>query len=138
MSLTWPDFQPQSQSQPQDCARIAANSQPSPDMLYRIRFFNIDDELYELYAKSVYQADNMFGFLTIEDLVFGEDSQIIANPQEDKLRTEFSGTKRLFVPHHSVVMVEEVQRRGKAKIIKSEFPANKRSVVYAKEPRESG
>ncbi len=102
-------------------------------MLFRVRFHN-EEKLYELYAKSVHQSD-MFGFLVIEDLVFGEQSQVIVNPQEDQLRVEFSGTSKIYVPLHNVVMIEEVRRRGKARILKSDFKSD-RPTLYAGKPKE--
>jgi hypothetical protein len=42
--------------------------------IYKVVFFN-KDQMYEIYAKSVYQGD-MYGFVIIEDLVFGEKVQL--------------------------------------------------------------
>ncbi len=82
--------------------------------IYKIVFFN-RDQIYEVYAKSVYQGD-MYGFVIIEDFVFGEKSSIVVDPGEDKLRAEFDGVKRSFIPMHEIVRIDQVERRGTAKI----------------------
>ena len=83
--------------------------------IYKIVFIN-RDQVYEVYAKSVYQGD-LYGFVIIEDFVFGEKSSIVVDPGEDKLRTEFEGVKRSFIPMHEIVRIDQVERQGTAKII---------------------
>lgn len=86
--------------------------------IYKVVFVN-RDQVYEVYAKSVYQGD-MYGFVIVEDFVFGEKSTIVVDPSEEKLRAEFEGVKRSFIPVHEVVRIDQVERRGVAKIISSE------------------
>ena len=90
--------------------------------IYKITFFN-REQVYEIFAKSVYQGD-MYGFVIIEDFVFGEKSSIVVDPGEDKLRTEFEGVKRSFIPMHEIIRIDQVKKRGTAKII-SESQATK-------------
>ena len=52
--------------------------------IYRIYFHN-QGQIYEVYAHSIYQSD-LFGFVEIEDYVFGKKSQMVIDPGEDKLR----------------------------------------------------
>lgn len=87
----------------------------SENLLYRVVFVN-QQQVYELYAKRVYQAD-LFGFVVIEDFVFGENSSLVIDPAEEKLKTEFENIKRSYVPMHEVVRIDQVERRGTAKII---------------------
>jgi hypothetical protein len=89
--------------------------------IYKVVFFN-RDQVYEIYAKSVYQGD-MYGFVIIEDFVFGEKSAIVVDPSEDRLRTEFEGVKRSFIPMHEIVRIDQVERQGTAKIMASEKAA---------------
>jgi hypothetical protein len=87
----------------------------SDNLLYRVVFVN-QQQVYELYVKRVYQAD-LFGFVVIEDFVFGENSAIVIDPGEERLKTEFESIKRSYVPMHEVVRIDQVERRGTAKII---------------------
>lgn len=87
----------------------------SDNLLYRVVFVN-QRQVYELYAKRVYQAD-LFGFVVIEDFVFGENSGIVIDPGEERLKTEFENIKRSYVPMHEIVRIDQVERRGTAKII---------------------
>jgi hypothetical protein len=87
----------------------------SETLIYRVVFVN-QQQVYELYAKRVYQAD-LFGFVVIEDFVFGESSPIVIDPSEEKLKNEFENIKRSYVPMHEIVRIDQVERRGTAKII---------------------
>jgi hypothetical protein len=82
--------------------------------IYKVMFVN-RDQVYEIYAKSVYQGE-MYGFVIIEELVFGEKSTIVLDPGEEKLRTEFKGVKRSFIPMHEIIRIDQVERQGVAKV----------------------
>jgi hypothetical protein len=87
----------------------------SEKLIYKVIFIN-HDEVYEIYAKSVYEGD-MYGFLVIEDFIFGEKSAILLDPSEEKLKTEFEGVSRTFIPMHEIIRIDQVQKRGIAKIV---------------------
>jgi hypothetical protein len=86
-----------------------------PDKLYRISFYNRGD-IYELHARNVQQS-NMYAFVEVEDIVFGERSAIVVDPSEEKLKTEFAGVKRTYIPLQAVIRIDEVSREGTNKII---------------------
>ena len=83
--------------------------------VYRI-FFTSQGKGYEIYARKVSQGD-MYGFVEIEDIVFGEKSTIVVDPNEEALKKEFASVKRLLIPYHSVSRIDEVEKEGKSKII---------------------
>ena len=85
-----------------------------PEPLFRVVFAN-EDKLFEVYARSVGQS-GLFGFIEIEELVFGENSGMLVDPSEEKLKSEFKGVKRTYVPMHSVIRIDEVEERGEAKV----------------------
>lgn len=85
------------------------------DTLYKVIFVS-GEQTYEVYAKSVGQG-GLFGFLEIEELVFGERTSLLVDPSEEKLAAEFSGVKRSYIPMHAIIRVDEVQHRGQAKIL---------------------
>lgn len=97
--------------------------------IYKVVFFN-KDQVYEIYAKSVYQGD-MYGFVIIEDLVFGEKSAIVVDPGEDKLRAEFDGVKCSFIPMHEIIRIDQVERRGVAKMTAMEKSSQSSGNVYS-------
>lgn len=82
--------------------------------LYRITFLN-KGEVYEVYAREVYQSD-LWGFIEIEAFVFGERSQMVVDPVEEKLKQEFAGVKRSFIPLQAIVRIDEVEKEGVASI----------------------
>ena len=81
---------------------------------YKITYFN-QNSVYEIYSKEVYQSD-MYGFIVVEDLVFGENTSLVVDPSEEKLKTEFQNVKRFFVPAHNIIRIDEVDKEGIAKI----------------------
>ena len=84
------------------------------DSIFKIIFLN-QGQVYEIYARQVYQSD-LWGFLEIEEFVFGEKTQVIVDPGEEKLKNEFSAIKRSFIPMHSVIRIDEVDKEGTCKI----------------------
>ena len=91
------------------------------DKLYRIAFFNRGD-IYELYARTVHQS-NMYAFVEIEDIVFGERSAIVVDPSEERLKSEFEGVTRTYIPLQAVIRIDEVARGGSGKIISGDGAA---------------
>lgn len=82
--------------------------------LYRIQFLN-QGKVYEIYARNVSHG-GLMGFVEIGQLVFGERSNVVVDPAEEKLKAEFEGVKRIFVPMHAVIRVDEVEQQGVSKI----------------------
>ena len=86
--------------------------------LYKITFSN-QGKLYEIYAKSVSNS-NLLGFIEVESLVFGEKTSLVVDPSEEKIKTEFEGVKRTYIPMHSVLRIDEVDKEGVSKVSKAE------------------
>lgn len=86
--------------------------------LFRITFLN-KGQVYEVYAREVYQSD-LWGFIEIENFVFGERSQMVVDPGEEKLKGEFAGVKRSFIPIQAIIRIDEVEKEGVATISKGD------------------
>ncbi len=84
------------------------------ERIYRVIFHN-QGKIYEIYARGISDG-GVLGFVEIEDLSFGERTQVVVDPAEEKLKSEFAGVKRTYVPMHSVVRIDEVEKEGQAKI----------------------
>jgi hypothetical protein len=82
--------------------------------VFRIIFAN-QREVYEIYAKSVSQS-TMLGFIECEEFVFGDKQSVVIDPAEDKLSHEFRDVKRSYLPMHSVIRIDEVDRLGPVKV----------------------
>lgn len=83
--------------------------------LYRVIFVN-QGKVYEVYTRRVGQG-NLYGFIEIEQLVFGEKSAVLIDPSEERLRSEFEGVKLSYIPLHAIIRIDEVERQGAAKIV---------------------
>jgi len=84
------------------------------DTKYRISFMS-QGEVYEIYAKQVGQG-GLFGFIEVEEILFGERSKLLIDSSEERLKTEFEGVKRTYIPLHSVLRVDEVREAGRGRI----------------------
>ena len=99
-------------------SNIYFGQMPSKKKLYKITFSN-QGKLYELYANEVSNS-NLLGFIEIKSLVFGEKTSLVVDPSEEKIKTEFEGVKRTYVPMHSVLRIDEVDEQGVSKVSKAE------------------
>jgi hypothetical protein len=86
----------------------------SSQRLYRITFLN-QGQVYEVYAKRVTQG-GLLGFIEVEGLVFGQKTRVVVDPTEERLQREFEGVKRCYLPMHSVIRVDEVEKPGQSRI----------------------
>jgi hypothetical protein len=66
-------------------------------------------------VKQVYQSD-LYGFIEVEDYVFNERSQVLVDPSEERLKTEFTGVRRSFIPMQAIIRIDEVEKSGVSKI----------------------
>ena len=82
--------------------------------IYKVMFVN-QGKIYEVYARKVGHG-NLFGFIEIEELVFGERSTVVLDPTEERIKAEFEGVKRSYLPMHSVLRIDEVKKQGVSKI----------------------
>jgi len=82
--------------------------------LYRVIFVN-QEQVFEVYARAVCSSD-LYGFIQIEELVFGSRSQVVVDPGEERLKSTFAEVTRSFIPLHAVVRIDEVEKEGQSKI----------------------
>lgn len=82
--------------------------------IYKVIFYN-QGQIFEVYARQIYQSD-LYGFIELEELVFGERSQMLVDPSEERLKSEFDGVNRTYIPMHAVVRIDEVAKEGVGKI----------------------
>ena len=101
---------------------IPTNMSKREPAIYKVIFLN-QGQVFEMYAKQIYQSD-LWGFLEIEEFVFGERSQLVVDPSEEKLKSQFDGVIRSFVPMHSIVRIDEVERLGTPKISEAKGGGN--------------
>ncbi len=82
--------------------------------IYKITFLN-KGKVYEIFVKQVYQSD-LYGFIEIEEFLFDERSKVVVDPSEEKLKSEFTGVRRSFIPMQAIIRIDEVEKTGVAKI----------------------
>ncbi len=97
---------------------------PTAEPIYRV-IFNNQGEVYELYTRYIYQSE-MYGFIEVEELLF-DDSQMSDESAEpdtksnfEKLKLEFNGVKRSFIPLPSVIRIDEMEKPGVVKVTPSQ------------------
>ena len=82
--------------------------------VYKVLFVN-QGQSYEIYAKEVQQS-SIYGFIEVEELLFGERSKMLVDPAEEKLKSEFEGVNKSLIPVHAVIRIDQVKAQGVAKI----------------------
>lgn len=82
--------------------------------MFKVVFVN-QGKIYEIYARKVSHG-GLFGFIEVEELVFGERSSVVVDPAEERIQTEFAGVKRSYLPLHSIIRIDEVRKQGVSKI----------------------
>ena len=89
-----------------------------PEPIYKVIFFS-SGEIYEIYAEHVYSSD-LYGFIVIEGIIFGEKAKVVVDPSEERLKTEFESVPRTYIPMHSVMRIDEVEKAGTGEIRKAD------------------
>ena len=94
--------------------------------LYRVSYLS-QGQVYEIYARQVSQG-GLLGFVEVEELVFGERTQVVVDPSEERLQREFEGVKRSYLPMHSILRIDEVEKEGVSRVAPSSDSSEKREV----------
>lgn len=86
--------------------------------IFKVVFVN-QGKVYEIYARKVSHGA-LLGFVEVEELIFGERSAVVVDPSEERVKAEFEGVRRTYLPMHSVLRIDEVQKQGVSKISTAE------------------
>jgi hypothetical protein len=90
--------------------------------IFKVIFHN-QGKVFEIYARKVGHG-SLFGFIEVEELIFGEKSTVVVDPSEEKIQVEFAGVKRTYLPLHSVIRIDEVRKSGTAKVVSADAGSN--------------
>jgi hypothetical protein len=82
--------------------------------IYRVIFHN-QGQIYEVFAREIFQSE-LIGFIEVEGYLFGSRTQMVVDPSEEKLKSEFEGVERSYIPMHAIVRIDEVEKEGQARI----------------------
>ena len=82
--------------------------------VYKVIFYN-QGKVYEIYARNIHQGA-MFNFIEVEKIVFGEKSSMVVDPTEENLKSEFADVSRTYIPMHSIIRIDEVNKQGVSKV----------------------
>ncbi|MDQ2640803.1 MAG: DUF1820 family protein [Pseudomonadota bacterium] len=94
----------------------------APSHIFKIMFLN-QGKVYEIYARKVEQG-RLFGFIEVEELVFGQRSTVVLDPGEERIKTEFAGVRCTMLPMHSILRIDEVKKQGVSRISDFEGASN--------------
>lgn len=84
--------------------------------IYRILFLQ-QEKLYEIYTQYI-SEETLMGFIEAEKLIFNENESSIVDPDEERLRTEFKGVIRCYIPLHTIIRIDEISLKSGTKIHK--------------------
>jgi hypothetical protein len=103
--------------------------------IFRIAFLS-RGETYEVYARHVTQG-GLFGFIEVEGLLFGERTKIVIDSSEERLKSEFDGVRRTFIPLHAVLRIDEVEKAGRGRITSGDDKVAAFPMTYPVPPKPS-
>jgi hypothetical protein len=83
--------------------------------IYKIIFTN-QGKVFEIYARQVVSGD-LYGFVEAQGLLFGERTTLVVDPSEEQLKLEFNGVNKTYIPFHTIVRIDEVEKEGPGKIL---------------------
>ena len=85
------------------------------ERVFKIIFQN-QGQVYEIFARSVSHGA-LLGFVEVEELLLEGSGKLVVDPAEERLRSEFEGVRRTFLPMHAVIRIDEVEKEGTAKLL---------------------
>ena len=74
--------------------------------IFKVVFHN-QGKVYEIYARKVGHG-SLFGFVEVEELIFGERSAVVVDPAEERIKSEFAGRQA----HLPAAALRDPHRRG--------------------------
>lgn len=104
--------------------------------IYKVIFQN-KGKIYEIFACNVYESE-IFGFVVVEELVFGEKTVLVVDPSEESLKSEFNDISRTYIPMHSIIRIDEVKKEGTAKITEISESNNVTALPVYTRSKDSG
>jgi hypothetical protein len=90
--------------------------------VYKV-IFSSQGKVFEIYARRV-NSSEMYGFVEVEEILFGEKTTLLVDPSEEQLKLEFNGVNRTHIPFHTIIRIDEVEREGKGKILQLATPVD--------------
>lgn len=82
--------------------------------LFRVTFKH-QNQVYELYAKDI-TSEDLFGFISLGELVFDVAGGVVIDPAEEQLKSEFKDVEVLHIPQHHVIKIEQVKNKKTCRI----------------------
>jgi len=75
--------------------------------IFKIMFYNSKKELLNIYASHV-NTSSFLGLIEVSDIVFMDISEVLVNPEDEKIRKEFKNVERTFIPISCILRIDEV------------------------------
>ncbi|MWJ27728.1 DUF1820 family protein [Halomonas sediminis] len=76
-------------------------------------------EIWDLYVREIFQSE-LWGFIEVEEFVFEDPGRLVVDTATEKLQRTFEGVKRSYLPLNAIVRIDEVEREGPLRAVKSE------------------
>lgn len=116
-----------------------ANDKELSKILYKVVFTQYE-KIYEIYARYI-SEETLMGFIEVDEITFNDSNLVVVDPSEERLKNEFRGVKRSYIPMHTILRIDEVPMQGVARIKDKEgnsSAANNVSHIYTDTIKDSG
>ncbi|OQM34261.1 DUF1820 family protein [bacterium endosymbiont of Pedicinus badii] len=77
-------------------------------IVYRIQFIS-NGKNYQLLVRELGQSP-MLGFIEIGDFIFSKNSKIVVDPSEEKIKNEFKGVSKSYIPLQAIIRIDVVNK----------------------------
>lgn len=85
--------------------------------LYKVQFIDEKKEVKIIHANHV-NPSSFLGLIEISDIIFIDSSDILINPDDEKIRKEFKNVEKTFLPIGTILRIDEIILESETPIIK--------------------
>jgi hypothetical protein len=85
--------------------------------LFKVQFLHNQKEIKTIYANKI-NPSSFLGLIEVSDIVFIDSSEILINPDDEKIRKEFKDVERTFLPINTIIRIDEVILENETPVIK--------------------
>jgi hypothetical protein len=85
--------------------------------IYKVQFIDENKKNKTIYAHKV-NPSSFLGLIEISGIAFLGTSDILINPDDEKIRKEFKDVERTFLPINTIIRIDEVILENETPVIK--------------------
>lgn len=85
--------------------------------VYKIQFIDEKKESTTIHASNV-NPSSFLGLIEVSDIIFMGSSNILIDPDDERVRKEFKDVERTFLPINTILRIDEIKLETETPIIR--------------------